>query len=61
MEHATRRPLSRLFRVLVAGGIALGAGCATTQGGGKPENPDGGTASSPPAAQPEPPGGMRGW
>ncbi len=58
-ESARGRALSRLFRVLVVGGIALGAGCATTQGGGK-DKPDDGTASSP-ATQPASPGGVRGW
>jgi hypothetical protein len=64
MERATKRAsqpkasagaLSRLFRVLVVGGIALGAGCATTKGGdkGKPDD-------SPPS-QPEQPSGVRGW
>ncbi|HEY6098341.1 MAG TPA: hypothetical protein VIW03_02860 [Anaeromyxobacter sp.] len=70
MEDATKRsggaracgrPASKLFRILVAGGIALGAGCATTQGGGKPEKPDDGSASAPPPAQPAQPSGVRGW
>lgn len=51
--------LSKLFRVLVAGGIALAAGCATTQGG-KQEGNDGGTSGAPPAA-PQSPAGTRGW
>ncbi len=66
MEHVAKRSgrmgtsaLSRLFRVLVIGGVALGAGCATTQGGGK-DKPDDGTSSAPTAA-PASPGGVRGW
>jgi hypothetical protein len=59
MERVTKRSgrLSRLFNVLVAGGIALAAGCATTQSGSKPDKPDDGSASS----QPSSPGGVRGW
>lgn len=62
MEHATRRPrgLFKLFHVLVAGGIALALGCPRTQGTGKPEKPDGGSAKTP-ASEPEPAGGVRGW
>jgi len=67
MEHVTKRfgrtrggPLSKLFRILVAGGIALGVGCETPKGGEKPAKPDDGSATAPPA-QPAPPSGVRGW
>lgn len=61
MDDATRRNrgrLSKLFNVLVAGGIALSLGCPKTQGGGK-DKPDDGTARTPPSS--EPAGGVRGW
>jgi hypothetical protein len=63
MEQTTRRPrrLSRLFNVLVAGGIALALGCPKTQSSGKPEKPADGGASSKPASEPESPSGVRGW
>ena len=49
-----RRP-SRLFNVLVAGGIALAAGCTCSKASQKPDKPDDGAAASPA------PGGARGW
>jgi hypothetical protein len=62
MENRTSgRRLAKLFRVLVAGGIALGTGCATTKPGEATGKPDDGTASSPPASQPSQPSGVRGW
>jgi hypothetical protein len=59
---ATRRAgaVSKLFRVLVAGGIAL-AGCATTKSGTNPDKPDDQTAGSQPSSRPAEPGGVRGW
>ncbi|HTN52515.1 MAG TPA: hypothetical protein VML50_08955 [Anaeromyxobacter sp.] len=53
--RASAGALSRLFKVLVVGGIALGAGCATTKGGDKGKPDDG------PPSQPEQPSGVRGW
>ena len=52
--------VSKLFRVLVAGGIAL-AGCATTKGK-NPDKPGDQGADSQPSSQPaQPGGGVQGW
>lgn len=62
MRRTRNAGLSKLFNVIVAGGIAIAAGCsacATPQRAAKDKPADGSAGAAP--AQDEPPGGVRGW